>query len=415
MNGLCAANEGYRLRLIDQLFEAAQGKELLMNQKDCVAIVKACGLASVEGMHVVNKVVDGIEGNSSATDCDRSLAFLQILLDHAGRIMEPFVLPLLTKLLALHADRSNAARDLASSICTKMASLLNPQAFRTIWPVLTAAMVEDDWRIKVAALQMLKTVAPRMSRQLSPLLPDIIPAVSVCIADAKKQVQTVALEALNEACLAITNDDIRHLTPQVNTDPPWVPTLVSCFLYSVWTLCVSLWIVYCALCSVSARYVTTTCHSHSSPFPILCLSSPFPLPFFFFHLHLPTPSFTSTHPSTSQLVSVIARPEESEKALNNLLETTFVANVDASTLSLIAPLLGKVLRNRTTSQLTRKAARVIDNMCRLVREPSDVAPFMPLLLPALEKMIDEIVDEEVQSDCLFVPTTTLHNYATMLL
>jgi elongation factor 3 len=70
-------------------------------------------------------------------------------------------------------------------------------------------------------------------------------------------------------------------------------------------------------------------------------------------------------------------------------------------LALIAPLLGKALRGRS-SALKRKAARVIDNMCRLVKEPADVAPFMPLLLPALDKVIDEIVDAEVRSKSSFL-------------
>jgi elongation factor 3 len=95
-----------------------------------------------------------------------------------------------------------------------------------------------------------------------------------------------------------------------------------------------------------------------------------------------------------QLVSVIGNPDEADKTLDSLLETTFVSNVDAATLALIAPLLGKALKGRS-SPLKRKAARVIDNMCRLVQEPAQVAPFIPLLLPALEKVIDEIADEEV--------------------
>ena len=99
-------------------------------------------------------------------------------------------------------------------------------------------------------------------------------------------------------------------------------------------------------------------------------------------------------PLVPQLVSVIARPEETSKTMDSLLETTFVANVDSPTLALIAPLLGKALRGRVTI-LKRKSARVIDIMCRLVQDPSDVAPFVPLLLPALEKCIDEIVDAEV--------------------
>ena len=93
-------------------------------------------------------------------------------------------------------------------------------------------------------------------------------------------------------------------------------------------------------------------------------------------------------------MNVIAHPDEAPKALDKLLETTFVVNVDAPVLSLIAPLLGKVLKGRS-SIMKRKASKVIDIMCRLVQEPADVAPFMPLLMPQLEKVIDEIVDEEV--------------------
>lgn len=95
-----------------------------------------------------------------------------------------------------------------------------------------------------------------------------------------------------------------------------------------------------------------------------------------------------------QLVQVIAKPEDTPKTLDSLLETTFVSNVDSSTLALIAPLLGKALRGRVTL-LKRKAARVIDIMCRLVQNAHDVEPFVPLLLPALDRCIDAIVDEEV--------------------
>lgn len=90
-------------------------------------------------------------------------------------------------------------------------------------------------------------------------------------------------------------------------------------------------------------------------------------------------------PIVPQLVSVIARPDECAKTLDLLLETTFVSTVDAPTLALITPLLGKSLRGRS-SVLWRKAAKIIDNMCRLVNVPSDVLPFVPLLLPALEKV-----------------------------
>ncbi|RLN60600.1 hypothetical protein BBP00_00005892 [Phytophthora kernoviae] len=102
-------------------------------------------------------------------------------------------------------------------------------------------------------------------------------------------------------------------------------------------------------------------------------------------------------PLVPELVGVIARPEETMKAIDSLIATTFVANVDAPTLSLIAPLMHKALRDTSihSSSLKRKASKIIDSMCRLVVRPSDVIAFVPLLLPQLETAIDRLIDEEV--------------------
>ncbi|KAG5183221.1 P-loop containing nucleoside triphosphate hydrolase protein [Tribonema minus] len=99
-------------------------------------------------------------------------------------------------------------------------------------------------------------------------------------------------------------------------------------------------------------------------------------------------------PLVDRLVSVIAHPEETLATLDALMATTFVTRVDGATLSVIAPLLGKCLRERAAA-MRRKAARVISNMCKLVMDPVDVAPFVPLLLPALQKVVAETSDPEV--------------------
>eukprot|EP01084_Bolivina_argentea_P138494 243794_1 len=75
-------------------------------------------------------------------------------------------------------------------------------------------------------------------------------------------------------------------------------------------------------------------------------------------------------PVVDQLVSVIGNPDETQSALDTLMATTFVAVVDIATLSVIAPLLGKCLRERN-SAYRRKASCVVSNMCRLVEDPSD--------------------------------------------
>lgn len=201
-----------RIGAIDQLLKPAEGPAIAFSISDLVAITLECGLTSIEGVHVVSGMAENVKGGASA---DRGLLLLQSLLLKLGRSMEPFVFPLFSRLLSLHADRSPAVRDLIPLVITSYGNIICPHAFRLIFPYLTEGMVDEDWRVKVGTLQLLKAISPRMSKQLSPLLPQIIPQVSNCIYDSKKQVQTAGLEALNEACRAISNEDIRHLTPQL--------------------------------------------------------------------------------------------------------------------------------------------------------------------------------------------------------
>eukprot|EP01038_Epipyxis_sp_PR26KG_P012917 gene12917-17311_t len=268
-------------------------------------ISKKLGILSEECQSIINVMINKLEGDSSR---EIGIILLNAICKVLKHSVEPFVIPLVPRLLSFHADKSQVVRDMSASIGIELMQTINSNSFRVVFPMLTAGMVMDDWRIKVGSLNFLKAISPRVSRQLTPLLPQIIPLVSECIHDSKKQVQTAAMIALEEACLSITNDDIRPLVPL--------------------------------------------------------------------------------------LVSVIARPDESSSTLDVLLETTFVAQVDAPVLALIAPLLGKCLKNRA-SAIKRKASRVIDIMCRLVQDPSDVAPFLPMLLPSLDKVIDELVDAEV--------------------
>jgi elongation factor 3 len=59
--------------------------------------------------------------------------------------------------------------------------------------------------------------------------------------------------------------------------------------------------------------------------------------------------------------------------------------VEAPPLSIIVPLLVRGLRERTTA-IKRKSCVIIDNMAKLVDNPADAAPFLPKLIPELEKV-----------------------------
>ncbi|KAI8890720.1 hypothetical protein K501DRAFT_236353, partial [Backusella circina FSU 941] len=93
------------------------------------------------------------------------------------------------------------------------------------------------------------------------------------------------------------------------------------------------------------------------------------------------------------VITCINHPENVPETIHLLGATTFVQEVDSATLSIMVPLLGRGLNERATA-IKRKAALIIDNMSKLVDDPDVAAPFLPLLLPALEKVQDVVADPE---------------------
>lgn len=96
------------------------------------------------------------------------------------------------------------------------------------------------------------------------------------------------------------------------------------------------------------------------------------------------------------LIKALLNPvEEVPKTIQLLSATTFVSEVDAPTLSLIAPLLSRGLDERPTAT-KRKVAVITDNMTKLVDNEYTVRPFVPKLLPGLIKISESVADPEAR-------------------
>ena len=96
-----------------------------------------------------------------------------------------------------------------------------------------------------------------------------------------------------------------------------------------------------------------------------------------------------------KLIECIAKPTEVPETVHVLGATTFVSEVTMATLSIMAPLLSRGLAERETA-IKRKAAVIVDNMCKLVDDPQVVAPFLNKLLPALKANFSTIADPEAR-------------------
>ncbi|TVY43118.1 Elongation factor [Lachnellula subtilissima] len=96
-----------------------------------------------------------------------------------------------------------------------------------------------------------------------------------------------------------------------------------------------------------------------------------------------------------ELIKCIAKPENVPETVHLLGATTFVTDVHEPTLAIMVPLLDRGLAERETA-IKRKAAVIVDNMCKLVEDPNIVASFLPKLMPGLIKNYENLADPEAR-------------------
>ena len=101
-------------------------------------------------------------------------------------------------------------------------------------------------------------------------------------------------------------------------------------------------------------------------------------------------------PFIPALIEAITNPAEVSECVYALAGTTFVQTVTASALSITVPVLARGFTEKKTA-IVRKCAVITENMAKLVEKAADVAPFMPILEPALLKGLESISDPECRA------------------
>ena len=258
---------------------------------------------------------DSKRGKTTPQNAREGALLLMRALSELGlKSVEPFVVPMLAAALDECGSSSSSLREAANDASMAIISLANPLAMpMLIIPVLFEALQSPEWRVKSTALERLSQVSTDAPRQVSKMLPQIIPVVTAQIWDTKPQVTKAASQALLSVCETNDNPDIKPAIPAV--------------------------------------------------------------------------------------VHAISKPADTYKAVEELMATTFVATVDASTLSILCPILSRGLKEKNAIR-KRSCCVVIENMSRLVDSPNAVAPFGPLLVPELKKVVEQVQFEEIRDIAL---------------
>lgn len=99
------------------------------------------------------------------------------------------------------------------------------------------------------------------------------------------------------------------------------------------------------------------------------------------------------------LVQCMKDVKEVPETVFKMASTTFVAEVDSSSLSIMAPVLSKGLATTSDTAVKRQCARIIENMAKLVDEPRHLAAFLQTILPLLDSAKENVSDPECREVC----------------
>ncbi|KAG0066776.1 hypothetical protein BGZ89_006908 [Linnemannia elongata] len=96
------------------------------------------------------------------------------------------------------------------------------------------------------------------------------------------------------------------------------------------------------------------------------------------------------------LCDCMAHPEKVPAVMEKLSATTFVADMHGPALAIMVPLLVRALNERST-HVQRQTTIIVDNLCKLVKDPAEAGQFLPDLLPGLERIIDVAAAPEIRA------------------
>jgi len=265
--------------------------------------------------NAIGMPIDVLVAKAASSEEEEALAGLTLVkgLAEASKdniLIEVYTKECLTGCIQQAGSRSPAVRKLAAETAKAICSNTSPFAIKGLLPSIFAELpVEKNWQIRSCALSCISVFGETAPKQLGDALPEVVPEVTACMWDTKKQVKTAATNAMKAALDVIGNKDIEHMTDKI--------------------------------------------------------------------------------------LIAITKPKEVPEIMHRMAGVTFVQSVESPALAMVVPLLLRGLREKATAT-KRQSAVIIDNMSKLVDNPLDAAPFLPLLLPELEKNASSISDPEAR-------------------
>ncbi|KAJ3202384.1 hypothetical protein HDU67_000604 [Dinochytrium kinnereticum] len=299
--------------LLDAIYTADSSDESLRAADDLAALLKTESLRGLVSHGVLENLHAAALDKKSGFRREGAMIGFTSLLRLYGSSCIPFILPFMAVVLACLADKGQVVRDAAWITLTEFIRLPSPKAIGPhILPFLYEHGLDSSkkWQTRSGTLTLISSLSKRAPDEIGECLVDLIPRISECVDDTRKEVSEEAFTTMTDICSVVGNADLK----------PKIPILVDC----------------------------------------------------------------------------ISHPTHVPDCIQKLSATTFVAEVNGPALAILVPILVRALNERSML-VQRQTVIIIDNLCKLVRDPYEAGQFLPQLLPGLDKIIEMAAFPEVRA------------------
>jgi len=161
---------------------------------------------------------------------ETALATFQALATHNIMVAEPYLCLHMPAILAVAAHKQAKLRAMAEETMQVIVSKTSVNSIRSMLPHLfKASELGNAWQTRQLALKTIASFSDHAPMQLGVNLPEVIPQVTLSVAEPKREVKEAALLALTNSCDVVGNKDIEHLTSKIVrsiTNPDEVPEIM---------------------------------------------------------------------------------------------------------------------------------------------------------------------------------------------
>ncbi|KAL9537638.1 hypothetical protein MBANPS3_011597 [Mucor bainieri] len=221
--------------LLNKINTAPTSEEVEQAAQDLAKLVQAKGMIMIKTYGILDKFSASTKNKKSGLEREGGLIGFNAMMEVMSHEIEPLLLQHLDSFLDLYADKGAVVQEAAQTASRTLVDMIPAEATKALLPILIKGMGfgngnSKKWQTKIGALKLLQRFTERAPEQIGECLPEIIPAVSDCLADTKKEVATAAEKAMMKICSVGGNPDIhRHLKDLVLCmgDPTRVPQTIE--------------------------------------------------------------------------------------------------------------------------------------------------------------------------------------------